>query len=154
MAAWGLPVLVWMKPFVDEAEPPCRVDQKPVSIGEPDGAEVTAFSSGWCPAANLVYERARRAADELGPEVRFTSIDTSDHAALVPDGQASDRETAPASPATLVGARWGSAPGGAAAYRLDGQLADTFTRTDEKFSVPWATSGTPRWSFEQRQPNG
>jgi hypothetical protein len=38
---------------------------------------ITAFSSGWCLAQNLVYERAKRAAAEFGDKVAFREIDTS-----------------------------------------------------------------------------
>lgn len=101
MAAWGLHLPVWMKaswfkkhgyrgidrtgarelvwkPFVDGAEAPRWVDPRPVPRGGPDTVEVTAFVTGWCPAANLVYERARRAADEMGTAVHLTTVDTSD----------------------------------------------------------------------------
>ncbi|MBT8241563.1 MAG: hypothetical protein KJN63_10080 [Acidimicrobiia bacterium] len=49
--------------------------------------EVTSFKSGWCPAANLVYERARRAAEELGPDVEFSTIDTSDRETMISCGR-------------------------------------------------------------------
>ena len=101
MAAWGLRLPVWMKaswfrkhgyrtvdrigmrdlvwkPFVADVSEPRWVEGQPVAIGEPGRVEVTAFRNGWCPAANLVYERARRASDELGANVRFSTIDTSD----------------------------------------------------------------------------
>ena len=101
MAAWGLRLPVWMrsawfkkhgyrpvdrlgvrelvwKPFVDGAREPRWVPEKPVPDGEPGKVNVIAFDGGWCPAANLVYERARRAAEDLGPEVSFTTIDTTD----------------------------------------------------------------------------
>ena len=110
MAAWGLHLPVWMKsswfkkhgyvgvdrigvrelvwkPFAESARPPRWVEEKPVSIGTGIEVEVKAFQSGWCPASNLVYERARRAAEELGDGVRFETIDTSDHEALVRCGQ-------------------------------------------------------------------
>lgn len=111
MAAWGLHLPVWMKaswfkkhgyravdrigmrelvwkPFVPGAKPPRWLAEKPVPVGEPGRVKVTAFQSGWCPAANLVYERARRAADDLGTDVRFTTIDTSDRDTLVRCGRA------------------------------------------------------------------
>ena len=37
---------------------------------------MTAFINGWCPAQNLVFERAKRAASEFGDKVAFTEIDT------------------------------------------------------------------------------
>ena len=113
MAAWGLHLPVWMKaswfkkhgyrgvdrvgvrelvwkPFVAGAQEPRWVEEQPVAIGETGKVEVTAFQSGWCPAANLVYERARRAAEELGPEVQFTTIDTSDRDTMVRCGRSDE----------------------------------------------------------------
>jgi GNAT superfamily N-acetyltransferase len=98
LAAWGMFVPVWMKaswfkrngyvtadrmemrelvwkPFDDDARPPRWIRPQPLPAG---AADVVAFHNGWCPAANLVYERARRAADELG--VPFETIDTTDRA--------------------------------------------------------------------------
>jgi len=37
---------------------------------------VTCFRHGWCPAQNIVFERAKRAAQEFGDEVAFREIDT------------------------------------------------------------------------------
>jgi hypothetical protein len=85
----GMRELVW-KPFVADAAAPSWVEEKPVPVGTPGQIEVTAFQTGWCPAANLVYERARRAADELGPEVHFTTIDTSDREAFVRCGHSDE----------------------------------------------------------------
>ncbi len=113
LAAWGMHLPVWMKaswfkkhgyrgvdrigvrelvwkPFVDEAQPPRWVEEQPVPVGETDKVEVTAFRSGWCPAANLVYERARRVAEELGTEVHFRTIDTSDRATLLRCGRSDE----------------------------------------------------------------
>ncbi len=85
MAAWGyrkadrqgIAVLLW-KPFTDDAQPP-RWFPKKNTLPEPipGKVNVTAFSSGWCLAQNLVYERAKRAADEFGDKVVFREIDTS-----------------------------------------------------------------------------
>ncbi len=113
MAAWGLSLPVWMKaswyrrhgyrradrsgvrellwkPFTSAARPPRWVSAHPVP--EPDDAhvDVLAYQSGWCPAANLVVERARRAADELGDDVRFTQIDTSDRETLLACGHSDE----------------------------------------------------------------
>jgi len=38
---------------------------------------VSAFINGWCPAQNLVFERAKRASAELGEKVIFKSYNTS-----------------------------------------------------------------------------
>jgi GNAT superfamily N-acetyltransferase len=85
----GMRELVW-KPFVADAEEPRWVEARPVPAGEPGTVEVTAFQTGWCPAANLVYERARRAVDELGTEVHLTTIDTSDRGALIRCGHSDE----------------------------------------------------------------
>ncbi len=113
MAAWGLHLPVWMraswfkkhgyrtgdrigvrelvwKPFTADAEAPRWIEPQPVAAGEPGQVEVTAFISGWCPAANLVYERARRASEELGTEVHFTTIDTSDRDTMIRCGRSDE----------------------------------------------------------------
>ena len=110
MAAWGLHLPVWMraswfrdhgyrtadrrgvrelvwKPFVAEARPPAWPYERPVPVADPTGVDVVAFKSGWCPAANLVYERARRAAEDVGEPVSFTTVDVSDHEELVRHGR-------------------------------------------------------------------
>jgi GNAT superfamily N-acetyltransferase len=78
----GISVLLW-KPFADDAKPP-RWLPKVAKVPEPipGKVNVTAFSSGWCLAQNLVYERAKRAADELGDGVVFREIDTSERSAV------------------------------------------------------------------------
>ncbi|MEN8114094.1 MAG: hypothetical protein ABFS21_06870, partial [Actinomycetota bacterium] len=48
---------------------------------------VTAFVNGWCPAQNIVYERAKRAAAALGDDVVFGSHDTSEQAAMIRCGE-------------------------------------------------------------------
>ncbi len=100
MAVWGLTIPVWMKaswfrkqgyrnadrqgisqllwkPFTDDAQPP-RWFPKTGKQPEPvDGkVDVTAFTSGWCMVQNLAYERAKRAAADLGEAVEFREIDT------------------------------------------------------------------------------
>jgi len=103
IAAWGIPLPFWMKaswfkkqgyvkvdsqgflgqvllwkPFTDDANPPKWVRQKKKPELIPDRVTVTAFLSGWCPAQSLSFERARRAAAELGDRVVFQQIDTFD----------------------------------------------------------------------------
>jgi GNAT superfamily N-acetyltransferase len=73
----GMGVLLW-KPFTEDARPPHWLPptgKRPAPIA--GKVNVTAFSSGWCLAQNLVYERARRAAVEFGDSVAFREIDTS-----------------------------------------------------------------------------
>lgn len=113
IAAWGLRLPVWMKaswfkkhgyrsvdrigvrellwkPFTADALEPRWVEEQPVAIGGSGTVEVTAFQTGWCPAANLVYERARRAAEELGTEVHFTTVDTSDRDTMIRCGRSDE----------------------------------------------------------------
>jgi len=106
MAAWGLALPIWMKaswfkkhgyrkvdrqgisvllwkPFATGAEPPRwfpKVKAKPKP--NPEKVNVTAFTSGWCLAQNLVYERAKRASVEFGDAVEFREIDTSERYAV------------------------------------------------------------------------
>ncbi len=106
MAAWGVWLPFWMKaswfrkhgyvkadrqgiavllykPFTDDAT---RPRWYPSSTKAPDPVPgkvtVTAFSSGWCLASNLVYERAKRACATFGDRVAFREIDTSTPAAV------------------------------------------------------------------------
>jgi len=84
----GIAMLLW-KPFTDDAKPPHWLPptgKRPEPI--PGKVNVTAFSSGWCLAQNLVYERAKRAAAELGDKVAFREIDTSTRNAMAEWGVA------------------------------------------------------------------
>lgn len=103
IAAWGIPLPFWMKaswfrkhgytkvdkqgflgqvllwkPFTGEAIPPKWIKQKKKPEMIPGKVTVTALLDGWCPAQNLVFERAKRAASELGDKVEFRGIDTFD----------------------------------------------------------------------------
>jgi len=73
----GMMVLLW-KPFVEDAVAPewIREKQRPEKI--PGQVTITAFKNGWCPAQNMVFERAKRAAAELCDRVVFHEIDTFD----------------------------------------------------------------------------
>jgi len=73
----GIQELVW-KPFSADAIAPQWVDESPVAVGTPGKVSVTAYKTGWCPAMNLVYERARLVAEELGNDVDFSTIDVTD----------------------------------------------------------------------------
>ncbi|MBN1944876.1 MAG: GNAT family N-acetyltransferase [Bradymonadales bacterium] len=78
----GIAMLLW-KPFADDAHPPRwfpKVSRRPEPVA--GKVNVVAFSSGWCLAQNLVYERARRASAELGDQVVFREIDTSEPSAV------------------------------------------------------------------------
>ncbi len=103
IAAWGIPLPFWMKaswfrkqgyatvdkmgflgqvllwkPFTNDAIAPkwVRPNKKPALI--PGKVTVTALLNGWCPAQSLVYERAKRAAAELGDRVVFQPVNTFD----------------------------------------------------------------------------
>ena len=54
------------------------IRQKKMPETIPGKVTVTAFISGWCPAQNMVFERAKRACAEFGGKVAFRRIDTSD----------------------------------------------------------------------------
>ena len=82
----GIAALLW-KPFVDDAQPPKFIPQKKKPEGIPGRVSVTAFMNGWCPAQNIVFERAKRAASEFGDDVVFERIDTAEKAAMLQWGQ-------------------------------------------------------------------
>lgn len=82
----GRQVLVW-KPFTDEATAPRWIDRAPKPAKVEGKVAVTAFVNGWCPACNLVYERAKRAAAALGDDVVFESVDTTEQSAMMACGQ-------------------------------------------------------------------
>jgi GNAT superfamily N-acetyltransferase len=73
----GLQVLLW-KPFTPDAEPPRWLRSKKEPETEAGKVTVTGLLSGWCPAMNMTFERARRAAAELGDQVEFRAIDVFD----------------------------------------------------------------------------
>jgi len=77
----GLQVLLW-KPFAADAEPPCWIRDKKTPESVPGKVAVTALVNGWCPGMNMAYERAKRAAAEIGDKVDFRSVDTFDRAAF------------------------------------------------------------------------
>lgn len=75
----GMMALVW-KPFAEDAEPPRWIREKKRPELVEGKVAVTAFLNGWCPVMNMTYERARRAAAEIGDRVVFRGIDTFDRA--------------------------------------------------------------------------
>lgn len=101
MAAWGIMLPFWMKaswfkkhgyvkadrdgmavllfkPFTKDAAPPRWIKRKKTPPTAPGVVTVTSFVNGWCTGQNMTYERAKRAADELGDRVVFVEVDTSD----------------------------------------------------------------------------
>ena len=73
----GVRVLLW-KPFVEGAPSPRWIRRRKTPGETPGQVTVTAFMSGWCPAQNIVYERARRACEELGERAVFKPVHTYD----------------------------------------------------------------------------
>ncbi len=69
-------VLLW-KPFTKDAQPPKWVKVKNIPKKLPGKVTVYGFINGWCPAQNMVFERAKRAASEFPDKVDFIKIDTS-----------------------------------------------------------------------------
>jgi GNAT superfamily N-acetyltransferase len=82
----GIRTLMW-KPFTAEVAPPRWIPEGDRPIPVPGQVTVSAFVNGWCPASNLVYERAKRAAAEFGHDVVFESVDTSEQATMICCGQ-------------------------------------------------------------------
>ena len=78
----GLQVLLW-KPFDKEAAPPRWIRKTKEPETTAGKVTVTAFLNGWCPAMNMTFERARKAASELGDRVLFRPVDTFDRQALL-----------------------------------------------------------------------
>jgi hypothetical protein len=70
------PVLLW-KPFTEDAVPPKWIPRKKKPEKTPGKISVSGFINGWCPAQNMVFERAKRAASEFGDKVIFKEINTS-----------------------------------------------------------------------------
>ena len=68
-------VLLW-KPFSDDAIPPKWIETKKEPELDHNKVTVTGFINGWCPAYNMVFERAKRASLELGDQVVFHEINT------------------------------------------------------------------------------
>jgi len=73
----GIAVLVW-KPFAEDAVAPKWIRRKKKPGKTAGKVTASAFVNGWCPAQNLVYERARRAGAEFGEKVVFQRYDTLD----------------------------------------------------------------------------
>ncbi len=71
----GSAVLLW-KPFTGDVLPPKWIKEKKKPGKSAGKVTVTSFINGWCPAQNLVFERAKRASPEFGPYVEFQEIHT------------------------------------------------------------------------------
>ncbi|MCK5135578.1 MAG: hypothetical protein KAR19_07305, partial [Bacteroidales bacterium] len=76
------PVLLW-KPFTDDSIPPNWIKRKKKPEKIPDKVTVTGFINGWCPAQNIIFERAKKAVSEFGDKVIFREINTFDREVLL-----------------------------------------------------------------------
>ena len=65
-----------MNAFTDEAIPPRWIKEKKKPKPMQGKVIITSFINGWCPAQNIVYERAKNAALEFGDKVEFREINT------------------------------------------------------------------------------
>jgi GNAT superfamily N-acetyltransferase len=75
-------ILLW-KPFTKNVIAPKWIKQKEKPERIPGKVVVTSFINGWCPAQNIVHERAKKAASEFGDNVLFHKINTFDREVLV-----------------------------------------------------------------------
>ena len=73
----GMALLMW-KPFMDSAVPPRWIKQKKRPKMTEGKVNVSSYINGWCPAQNIVHERAKRASREFGERVEFHEINTSE----------------------------------------------------------------------------
>lgn len=78
----GMLVLLW-KPFQDDAAAPKWIREKKRPAPGTERTNVTAFVNGWCPAMNMTFERAKRAAAEFGDRVDFRAVGTFDPEAFL-----------------------------------------------------------------------
>ena len=81
----GMMELVF-KPFVEGAAPPRFLERRDRPAAGDSRVTVTAYTNGWCPAQNIVFERAQRAAAGFPGAVDFVGIDTSDKETLAARG--------------------------------------------------------------------
>lgn len=78
----GIRILLW-KPFTGDAIPPKWILQQKKPSIVPGKVIVSAFINGWCPAQNITFERAKRAAAEFEDKVLFQEYDTSDRKTFI-----------------------------------------------------------------------
>jgi GNAT superfamily N-acetyltransferase len=71
----GMMVLLW-KPFAPDASPPRWIRRKKAPQKNIGKVTVSVFKNGWCPAMNMVYERAKRAVAEHGGSIVWQEYDT------------------------------------------------------------------------------
>lgn len=74
----GITALLW-KPFTEDAVTPSLITEKKTPGKSKEKVRVDSFINGWCPASNIVFERAKKAAGTFGDKVEFNVYETSDH---------------------------------------------------------------------------
>ncbi len=72
----GITALLW-KSFSVDAVKPSLILKKKTPGKSRDTVLVETFINGWCPAQNIVFERARKAAEAIGEKVEFVIHETS-----------------------------------------------------------------------------
>jgi hypothetical protein len=77
----GMAVLLW-KPFTEDAEKPYWIKRQKKPLVHKGKVTVTSFVNGWCPAQNIVHERAKRASAEFGEDILFQEVNTFTQADL------------------------------------------------------------------------
>lgn len=82
----GMRSLLW-KPFAEDAQAPRWIEKGPKPVPIESKVAVTAFINGWCPACNIVYERAKRAAATFGDDVVFITRNTTDQESMISCGE-------------------------------------------------------------------
>ena len=78
----GIKVLLW-KPFTEDAVAPKWIRGRKKPEPTPGKVTVTAFINGWCPAQNLVFERAKRAVASFDDRVILREVNTFDRQVLL-----------------------------------------------------------------------
>ncbi|MBN2350357.1 MAG: GNAT family N-acetyltransferase [Bacteroidales bacterium] len=72
----GISVLLW-KPFIENATPPKWIEKKKFTPElTPGKVTISLFINGWCNAFNIVAERVKKIARELGDDVIIREYDT------------------------------------------------------------------------------
>jgi len=73
----GMIRLLW-KPFTNDAMRPSFIKQKKKPILIPGKVHLSLFLNGWCPAQNMVYERAKRAIQGYEEYIEVSEYNTQD----------------------------------------------------------------------------
>jgi GNAT superfamily N-acetyltransferase len=98
----GIQVLLW-KTWASGADKPAWALQRKIPERTPGKASVTCFRCGWCPEVNKAFTRTRRAIEEIGGDIDYREIDTTDPTAFsewgISDAVFVDGESIPLGPA-------------------------------------------------------